>query len=784
MTNNTHQDLLGQLTKEEKISLSTGQGNWNTASVERLNVSSVTVSDGPVGLRRERNGKTIPAVAVPAIAKLACSFDVNLLRTVGGMLGEQCRAEGVNILLAPALNIKRDPRCGRNFEYFSEDPLLTAELANAYISGLNSQGVGACIKHFAGNNQEYGRWVVDSVIDDKALREIYLSAFERVIKQSNPCAVMCAYNRFNGEYCSQNKTLLTDILREEWKYDGLVMSDWGATDDRVKGIKAGLDLEMPQGNTDAVMQALNDGTLDEADLNKCVERVLQLSEKFVDNAERLVDFDSQNELARKLSAECTVLVKNNCRLLPLSKTDNIAVIGALAETPVFQGDGSSRVIPYRTDSLLSVIKDNDIDCVYAQGYHTDGSLDDNLLEEARKAATSSDKVILIVGDRLDSEGRDRSCWNLPENQLKLIDAVTSANSNVVLVLQCGSTVNVDFVHSVKAMLIDYYGGEQSGRAIFDVIFGDVAPNGRLAETWPLSLPEFSRSFGTDYKRALYKESIFVGYRYYTTADVPVAFPFGYGLNYNEIKWSKPEINTGDGKNKKSITITLTLQNTGNCLDAETVQVYASNVDNRSFCEKKKLVAFKKVYLKSGESKNVKVSVPIEELAHYDIDKREVVLNAGKYVLYVAKDSNDERFSLDYEIEGDNDTVDCSDKFSCYYNVDENFNPSDSDFLALYGKELVEQDKTVNISTPLNEVKTSFVGKILVNKLTKKLTAEAKYNALAFPLRVFVSDSFSREMLFTVIDMLNGNVMKNLFKLYKQYMVCKKAIKIKNKGRKS
>lgn len=741
MANIIQQNLIEQLSAEEKVALSTGKGNWNTFPVERLGIPSVTMSDGPVGLRRERDGHTLPAVAFPSIAKLACGFDVNLARNVGAAFGEQCRAESVNVLLAPGLNIKRDPRCGRNFEYFSEDPLLTAELANAYIAGVNSQNVGVCVKHFAGNNQEYGRWVTDSVIDDKALREIYLNAFERVIKQSNPCAVMCAYNKLNGEYCSQNRMLLSDILRDEWGYNGVVMSDWGATDDRVKGIQAGLDLEMPQGNTDAVTHALQDGSLSETDLNKCVERIVALSEKFADNAERLVDWESQSELARKVSAECTVLVKNNCNLLPLSKRDKVALIGALCENPVFQGDGSSRVIPYCKDNLLAICKENNIDFVYAQGYNSDGEYSEALLEQARDAALNADKVILVVGDRLDSEGRDRSRWTLQDNQLRVIDAVTSANSDVVLVLQCGSAVNVDFVHSVKSMLIDYYGGERSGQALFDVIFGDVSPKGRLAETWPLSLPEYSKNYGADYKRALYKESIYVGYRYFTTANVPVAFPFGYGLSYNEIKWSDAELAATDGKNKKNITVSLTLTNAGSSSDAEIVQIYSGNSDNRDFCEKKKLVAFSKVFLKAGESKKVKINVPISELAHYDSVKRQFVVNGGSYILYAGRHCNDERFAFEYVADGENDTKDRSDEFASYYDIDETFNPGDDEFLTLYGKELVERPTTVGVSTALCEVLGKFVGKILVKKLTKKMTDEEKYNAMVMPLRVFVSDSF-------------------------------------------
>ncbi|MCM1194796.1 MAG: glycoside hydrolase family 3 C-terminal domain-containing protein, partial [Firmicutes bacterium] len=536
MTKQTENNLTALLTTEEKISLQTGFGCWNTAPIEKLKVRSVTFADGPVGLRKMQDGKTLPAVAFPSVAKLSCSFDPDLLRSVGTAVGEQCRAEGVDVLLAPGINIKRDPRCGRNFEYFSEDPFLTAELANAYIAGVNSQNVGVCLKHFAANNYEYGRMVSDSVVDERALREIYLNAFERVIKKSEPCAVMCSYNKLNGEYCSQDKRLLTDILRGEWGFKGLTVSDWGATDDRAKGLNSGLDLEMPQGDVRKVASAVENSELDVSVLDGVCDRVIALSRKFDNSAPRGVDYDYQHEACRKISAECTVLVKNNCKLLPLKKTDEIAVIGALAETPVFQGGGSSKVNAYKTDNFLSALDGADIKYAYAQGYALDGEENENLVDEAVNTAQKYDKVILFVGDKADREERDRADYGLPKAQLRVIDAVTSANSNVVIVLQSGSSVDVSWSGAAKAMLIDYYGGEHSGRATFDVIFGDVCPSGRLAETWYSDLPDYLNG-DCGYKRRLYKESIYVGYRYCVTADVPVAFPFGYGLSYNDIKWS-------------------------------------------------------------------------------------------------------------------------------------------------------------------------------------------------------------------------------------------------------
>lgn len=778
MAKQTDDNLISLLTPQEKISLTTGHGCWNTAPVDKLGINSVTVSDGPLGLRKTVDGGTLPAVAFPSAAKLACGFDVELARKYGAAVGEQARAENVDIVLGPAVNVKRDPRCGRNFEYFSEDPLLTAQLASAYIDGVTSQGAGVCVKHFAANSQEYGRFVCDSVVDDRALREIYLSAFERIIKQTKPCAVMCAYNRLNGEYCSQHKWLLTDVLRNEWGYDGLVMSDWGATDDRVKGIEAGLDLEMPQGDVTDVTAALDNGKLDTSALDAAAQRVINLSNRFKTMSARTADVDRQRELARAISAECTVLVKNNCGLLPLSKNDKIAVIGALAENPVYQGEGSSKVNAETDDSLYAALKQANVEFTYAQAYDVSGEENDELLDEAIAVAERADKVVVIVGGSPSGEGFDLESWKLPTNQLKAIDAVTSANSSVVIVLQCSSSVNTSFSHAAKAMLIDYYGGEFGGQALCDVLFGDTAPQGRLAETWYLNLPKTADDYGKDFRKALYKESIFVGYRYTSTANVDVAFPFGYGLSYSSFKWSEPTITHRD---KSKITVNVAITNVGKFYDSEVVQVYATNVDCRDFIEKKKLIGFTKVSLKPKEKKTATIVIPASELEHYDAVQGKFVLNGGRYVITVGKNVCDNRFVDEYVVNAENDTTDRSAELPCYYNLDGDFCPSDEQFLALYGKQLAEQPKTVNVSTPIADIGNGIVAQIVKARFLRGKDGKSSKYALAMPLRTYVSNTFTREMLLTVIDMLNGTVFKNLWKLFKQFLACKKANKKRSKA---
>ena len=759
MNNLKEQELLRQLSTEEKLQLTTGNGAWHTAEISHANVLSVAFSDGPLGLRKEQNGETVPAVCFPSISKLACSFDPDVLREVGTAIGNQCLQENVRVLLAPGINVKRDPRCGRNFEYFSEDPLLTAELACAYVKGVHSREVGVCVKHFAANSQEYGRRVCDSVVDERALREIYLSAFERVVKKAKPCAVMCAYNKLNGEYCSQNQRLLTDILRNEWGFDGAVISDWGATDDRAKGIAAGLDLQMPQGDLQPVKDALENGSLSLEQLDVAAGRVARLAGSFGTPCSRKCDFNFQHNLVRRISADCTVLAKNNCKLLPFAKTDKVALIGALAEKPYFQGDGSSKVNPYRVETLKQVFEQSEVQFVYAAGYSTDGADDEALLEQAREAAALCEKVLLVVGNPCESEGFDRKDGQLPQNQLKVIDAVTSQNSNVAIAVQSGAPLDVSWHHGAKALILDYLCGENCG-GLFDVVFGDVNPTGRLAETWPLNLPKFAEEYGQNYKRALYRESIFVGYRYYETAGVEVAFPFGYGLNYNVIRWSNVQLSNESVLPVGKLNVSVTLENCGETDDAETVQIYVTNLDGRDFYAKKNLVAFKKVRLKGKEKKTVVIPVDVADFASYDVNKGEFYVNGGEYLLTVAKNAQESGCTLKVRVEGENSSCDNSEKYSCYYNVDENFCPTDEEFQALYGEFPQETTSPVTINSPLCEIGTSKLGKFIVKRWSKSPQSKT---LLATPLVDFVwlRNDVSLPMLNTLVQMLNGEKHKLL-----------------------
>lgn len=780
MKNPTDQDVLKQLTTDEKVQLTTGEGAWNTASVSGLDVLSASVSDGPIGLRHYRDGELVPAVAFPSASKLACSFDPSVMREVGAAIGEQARKENVNVILGPAINVKRDPRCGRNFEYYSEDPLLTAELANAYVKGVNSQEVGVCVKHFAANNQEYGRRVNDSVVDVRALREIYLSAFERVVKESQPCAVMCAYNKLNGEYCSQNKWLLTDVLRNEWGFTGLVMSDWGATDDRAKGIAAGLDLEMPQGDVEPVLSALSDGTLTEEQLDVAANRVLKFANQFQGVEQRNADYDYQHNLVRRISADTTVLAKNNCALLPFNKDDQVAVIGALAETPYFQGGGSSQVPPYKTDNLLAALNAFGAKYTYAQGYNLDGSENADLLQEAAKLAANSSKVLLLVGPNgTEFEWQDRTTFHLPDVQLQAIDAITNANSNVAIVVQSGSPVDVSWHHSAKALVLDYLGGEQSGGALCDVVYGVTCPTGRLAETWPLNLPKFASEYGADYKRTLYKESIYVGYRYYTTANVPVAFPFGHGLSYADIKWSDAKCENATAVPNGKVDVSVTLHNASAFADADTVQVYATNVDGRSFYAKRNLVAFKKVRLKPDETKTVTLTVDVKDLASFDVSEGKFVVNGGKYLLAVARNVNDAGVTFEVTVEGKNDTQDASGELACYYNVDENFCPTDEQFQKLYGPLLEEPVEPFTFNSPLIELQGKKFGKWLVKIFLKNASEQDKRYLLASPLIDFAGrPNMSRELVFALVNILNTG--KGYFKAIKIFFANRKSDKLRKR----
>ncbi len=650
--------ILEILTLEEKAALCSGADFWHTKAIERLDIPQIMVSDGPHGLRKmkdnaESPNDSIEAVCFPTAAALACSFDRELVGEMGKALGEQCQAENVSVILGPGCNIKRSPLCGRNFEYFSEDPYLASQIAAAHIRGVQSKGVGTSLKHFAANNQENRRMSVSAEIDERTLHEIYLAAFEPVVREAKPWTVMCSYNKINGEYSSQNKELLTDILREKWGFEGLVVSDWGAVDDRAGGVLAGLDLEMPGSmgkNDKAIVKAVEDGRLTMEELDKCVRRVLELVQKSLDSrTEMSWDKERHHKLAKKLAVNSAVLLRNEDNMLPLDKSQKIAFIGAFAEKPRYQGGGSSHIRSFKTVSALEAVKDI-AEVTYAQGFPIDkDETDPELEQQAIEAAMAADKVVVFAGlpESFESEGYDRRHMHLPECQLDLISKLTTVNENIAVVLHNGSPVELPFVTDdegfkpVKALLEMYLGGQAVGEATVDLLFGMANPCGKLAETFPLRLednPSFL-NFPGEGDKVRYSEGIFIGYRYYDKKDMPVRYPFGYGLSYTKFEYSDISVSAYELSDKKPFTVECTVTNTGDRDGAEIVQLYIEPLTPTVIRPIKELKAFEKVYLKAGESKRVIFRLDKSAFAYWSVQLHDWFSESGEYNILICESSD-------------------------------------------------------------------------------------------------------------------------------------------------
>ncbi|WHP16727.1 glycoside hydrolase family 3 C-terminal domain-containing protein [Cellulomonas sp. ES6] len=673
--------VLSELTLEEKAALTSGSDFWHTEGVPRLGVPPVMVTDGPHGLRKQAEsadhlglGSSVPATCFPPATALASTWDVDLIGRVGRALGVETRANAVGVLLGPGVNIKRSPLCGRNFEYFSEDPVLAGDLAAALVEGVQSQGVGTSLKHFAANNQETDRMRVSADVDERTLREIYLPAFERVVTRTQPWTVMCSYNRVNGTYASQNPWLLTDLLRGEWGFEGLVVSDWGAVVDRVAAVAAGLDLEMPAtgGRTDAlVVEAVRDGRLDEAVLDVAVRRVLTM----VARAQAAladpgtVDVDAHHALAREAAADGSVLLKNDpvdgTPVLPLSREDAAAavVIGEFARTPRYQGAGSSQVNPTRLDDALTALRAAvGTQLPFAPGFAVAGAPgsqdadDAALLAEAVEAARGAGTVLLFLGLPApdESEGYDRTHLGLPANQLAVLRAVAAVNPRVVVVLANGSAVTVEWQDDAAAVLETWLGGQAGGSAVADLLLGVRNPSGRLAETVPHRLedtPAFG-SFPGEAGHVRYGEGVLVGYRWYDTRLLDVAYPFGHGLSYTTFAYSgvRAEV-SGEGA-ASSVEVTVTVTNTGAVAGAETVQVYVGDPDAAVVRPTRELKAFAKVALEPGESRTVAVTLGARDLSYWHPGLRRWVVGGGRTVVEVGASSRDVRGTAEVTVTGE------------------------------------------------------------------------------------------------------------------------------------
>jgi len=667
--------IISEMTLEEKAGLCSGLDFWHTKGIERLNIPSIMMADGPHGLRKKTEGsddigvkKSVPATCFPTASTLACSWDRKLLQKVGEAIGEECNAEEVAILLGPGVNIKRSPLCGRNFEYYSEDPCLSSELAASFIQGVQSQGVGTSIKHFAANNQERLRMTIDSIVDERTLREIYLASFEGAVKKSRPWTVMCSYNRLNGEYCSEKRSLLTDILREEWGFDGFVVSDWGAVNERVEALAAGLELEMPSSRGEGdkkIVEAVKSGKLSEKVLDQAVERLLTIIFKAAENNKKGMPYDKEkhHRLAREAAAECIVLLKNEGGILPLKKEGTYAIIGDFAKNPRYQGGGSSHVNPTKLDNAydeINKIIEGYGKILYAKGYRDDigeaGNLsagefasnsdepDDGLISEAQEIAAKADVAIVFAGlpESYESEGYDRKHMRIPDGQRKLIEAVANVQKNTVVVLCNGSPVQMPWIDNVKGVLECYLGGQAGGGAIADILFGIKNPCGKLAETFPVRLndnPSFL-NFPGDNKKVEYREGIFVGYRYYDTKGLPPLFPFGYGLSYTSFEYTGISIDKTEISDNETVQISVKVKNTGNMKGKEIVQVYVRDVESTVIRPYKELKGFEKVELAPGEEKTVVITLDKRAFAYYDTEIGNWHVESGEFEILVGRSSAD------------------------------------------------------------------------------------------------------------------------------------------------
>ena len=652
--------LIGKMTLEEKAGLCSGSDFWHTKAVERLDVPAVMVSDGPHGLRKQEEGAdhlgihdSIRAVCFPAACATACSFDRALLYEMGSALGNECRAEGVAVLLGPAVNIKRSPLCGRNFEYFSEDPFLAGELACAFVQGVQGEGVGVSVKHFAANNQETRRMSVSSEVSERALREIYFPAFEKVVKDAKPATVMCSYNKINGVYASENEWLLTDVLRNEWGFDGFVVSDWYAVSDRVKGLKAGLDLEMPGGdeeNDKKIVAAVRSGELPEEVLDEAVERILRVILPL--QKERTAPFDRERDHAKAVSIaeESAVLLKNE-GALPLALGKDVLFVGEFAERPRFQGGGSSHINAWKAEGALAFA-----DGVrYVRGFGTDGEGTQEEISEALAAAKEAKIVVVFAGlpDRYESEGYDRTHIKLPGAENALIDALCEAGKKVVVVLHNGSPVEMPWIGKVNAVLEMYLAGEGAGEAAVRLLTGAANPSGKLAESFPLRLEDTPSylNFPGDRERVRYAEDVFVGYRYYDSKKEAVLFPFGYGLSYTTFEYSDLKLSSGEWRDGERLKVTLTVTNTGKRAGKEIVELYISDQSGEAVRPVHELKGFEKVALQPGESKQVTFELGGRAFAFFDEKAHDWRVPNGKFVLEVGASSRDIRLAAEISVHG-------------------------------------------------------------------------------------------------------------------------------------
>lgn len=713
MNETNYTAILKALTLDEKVQMLSGSTTWLTQPIKKdgVDIPAVRMSDGPSGLRREKmsGGVNImqtpePATCFPGAVTTGSSWDVDLVEEVGKAISVEAQSLGVSTVLGPGVNIKRGPLCGRNFEYFSEDPYLAGQMGGAWVHGVQSNNVGTSLKHYLANNQEYIRMTINSVVDERTLREIYMPAFEHIVKAKQPTTVMCSYNKLNGTYLSDHKRFLNDVLRDEWGFKGIVVSDWGAVNDRAEGVKAGMDLEMPGShglNDKSVYKALKDGTLTEEDIDKVVLRLIKFA---YENAERekigngvTFDVEKHNAIARKAAEGGAVLLKND-GVLPLKKEQSIAVIGKLAKKLRYQGGGSSHILPTKLTSFTDALDTQGQAYEYADGYTLKGEgYKKSLIDKAVKAAKGKDVVLLFIGltDAFESEGYDRSHINMPSSHITLINEILKVNKNVVVVLSCGSPVEIgNWDEKVRGILNLYLGGQAGGEAAYNLIYGKANPSGKLAETFPVKEQDFigSKYFRMGPRTVEYREGVYVGYRYYDSANKPVKYPFGYGLSYTQFEYSNlrasaSAINEGD-----DYSITFTIKNIGKVAGAEVAQVYVNDVESTLYRPAKELKGFKKVYLEPGQEKDVTISLDSRAFAYYNVAINDWHVESGDFRILVGASSRDIKLETTVSVTSKNADAPIPDYTAsapCYYDIANATEIPVAQFEAVYGEKVVE-----------------------------------------------------------------------------------------------
>ena len=782
-------ELISKMTLEEKVGLCSGKDGWYLKGVDRLGIPEIMLTDGPHGLRKANpEGKfklenSVPATCFPPAVTSACSWNPELLYEMGVALGEECLQERVSVILGPGVNMKRSPLCGRNFEYFSEDPLLAGELAASLINGVQSQGVGTSLKHFAVNTQEKKRLAINSIVDERALREIYLTAFEIAVKKAQPWTVMSSYNKVNGTYSSENKHLLKDILRDDWGFEGIVVTDWGAANDRIAGIENGNELEMPSSKgfyDKKICTAVRNSKLSCDIIDKSADRMLTLIRKSADALKDSYTYDKEAHhcLAAKIYSESAVLLKNEESILPIGKDKKIAVIGEMARAPRYQGAGSSLINPTKTSDAFDALLREGYTLNFAPGYNKKkDEIMPAMITDACKIAEKADIALVFIGltEEYESEGYDRQHLNLPMVHNYLLEEILKVNKNVVVVLSGGAPVTMPWLSKVKGLINGYLGGQASGDTIADIISGKVNPSGKLAETYPLCLedtPCYNYFPGTN-RNAEHTESIYIGYRYYDTAKKDVLFPFGYGLSYTEFEYSDLKLSKKKIKDTDTLTVTYKIKNIGNCDGAEISQVYIKDKQSTIFRPEKELRGFKKVFLKAGEETTVEIELSKRAFAFYNAAESIWQVESGDFEIIVAASSRDIRLTADVFVEStDNLPVpDYRESAPCYYSADIRSVP-DKQFEAVLGHPIPARNYSAgerfDMTCSLGDAADTKWGKIIIAMLETAIDrvikgsetekASVKANTFDVPIKNFITmgpDVLSEDVCNGLLMLLNG-----------------------------